>query len=108
MEKSGARVRGVWRGYKPRAGVTESILRVVLRRILYSVDDLVVAPRLRRKRGGKGEVRGCFGMTSSPRGIGVSAGNQVAVGGGLQQEELEREEFDALLHPNVLDTLADL
>eukprot|EP00903_Cladosiphon_okamuranus_P020594 g18904.t1 len=32
---------------------------------------------------------------------------QVVMGSGLQQEELGSEEFDALLHPNVLDTLAD-
>lgn len=52
---------------------------------------------------GEGEVCGCFGMSSSPHAVGV-----VGMAGGLQQEELEPEEFDALLHSNVLDTLADL
>lgn len=53
-------------------------------------------------------MRGCFGMASSPRSVGVVSGNHVGMGSGLQQEELEPEEFDGLLHPNVLDTLADL
>lgn len=31
-----------------------------------------------------------------------------AGGGELQQQDIGSEEFDGLLHPNVLDTLADL
>lgn len=54
-------------------------------------------------------MRGCLGMALSPRSVGVViAPNQAGAGGGLHQEELEPEEFDGLLHPNVLDTLADL
>lgn len=54
------------------------------------------------------EVRGYFEMASAPRSVGVAAPSHVGMGNGLPQEDLEPEEFDAFLHSNVLDTLADL
>lgn len=41
-------------------------------------------------------------------GAAATVANEIGPGGGLQQEELGPEEFDGLLHANMLDTLVDL